>query len=75
MPISALQAYERQLPKRIAEFKLNLAEIVSLTNMRKSDRQSTLRRWQRDCGQEETAIKAPLGMLAKLGIGVRHGNK
>lgn len=72
MPLASIQVYLKELPARQAELKLVMAEVESLPNMKKSDREHMLKSWARAAGIKPAARKATPGILKLMGIGVRH---
>lgn len=72
MPMAAIQAYLINLPVRQAELKLLMAEVESIPNMKKQDRESLLKDWMQTARVKPAVRKATPGILKLLGIGVHH---
>lgn len=74
MPIASIEAYLNRLELRKTEVKLMMADVVSLPQMKKRDRDSTVKSWMRllNIFSQTKAKPASSARLKMLGIGVKH---
>jgi len=74
MPFASIEAYMSRLEVRMAEVKLMMADVVSLPNMKKNDRRSTLNRWMKivKISSNEQVKPASRARLRLMGIGVSY---
>jgi len=72
MPLASIQHYMEELPARQAEWKLTLAEVESLPNMKQRDREKLLKQWTRTAGIKPKAKKVSPAMLKLAGIGLHY---
>ena len=74
MPFASIEAYLSKLDVRMTEVKLMMADVVTLPNMKKSDRQATLNRWMKivQIESNQRARPASKARLKMMGIGVRY---
>lgn len=71
MPIAAIEVYMERLPTVIAQYKLAMADAVSVPHMKDSDRRKTLRSWTSVSQKYAQARVAPRGALKLMGIAIK----
>jgi hypothetical protein len=74
MPFASMEAYSSQLPARLAELKLLLAETTTIPHAKEGDRKSALAAWRREANMKSQRRTKPASpaILKMMGIGVRY---
>lgn len=72
MPMIAIRAYLEYLPRRLAEWRMMMAEATSLPYMREAQRREVVNGWRRQAGWPSAVARpATPEILRMLGIGFR----
>lgn len=68
MPFAAQQVYLERLERRLAEYRLLLADAVSMPYADAETRRNALKHWQRIANPTPAVTVAPRGALALRGV-------
>jgi hypothetical protein len=74
MPVASIEIYMQQLPARLAELSLLLADTTMLPHAKEDARRNALTKWQRvvNMKSQVNAKPASPAVLKMMGIGVEH---